>query len=140
MTHAGRVKCIYIDPPHNTGNKDWVYNDDYVDREDRYRQSIWLEFLFRRLTLARDLLAEDGVLLVSINDDQRAKLELLLDEALPGMRVGSFVWRTRTGGMRVEMHSFQRTTNIYLCIQNRIFGSEGAIRIDLPPGSSLAVM
>jgi adenine-specific DNA-methyltransferase len=98
MTHAGRVKCIYIDPPYNTGNKDWVYNDDYVDREDRYRQSTWLEFLFRRLTLARDLLAEDGVLLVSINDDQRAKLELLLDEALPGMRVGSFVWRTRTGG------------------------------------------
>jgi adenine-specific DNA-methyltransferase len=98
MTHAGRVKCIYIDPPYNTGNKDWIYNDDYVDREDRYRQSTWLEFLFRRLTLARDLLAEDGVLLVSINDDQRAKLELLLDEALPGMRVGSFVWRTRTGG------------------------------------------
>ncbi len=42
MTHAGRVKCIYIDPPYNTGNKDWVYNDDYVDREDRYRQSTWL--------------------------------------------------------------------------------------------------
>ena len=97
MTHAGRVKCIYIDPPYNTGNKDWVYNDDYVDREDRYRQSTWLEFLFRRLTLARELLAEDGVLLVSINDDQRAKLELLLDEALPGMRLGSMVWRTRTG-------------------------------------------
>ena len=98
MTHAGRVKCINIDPPYNTGNKDWVYNDDYVDRGDRYRQSTWLEFVFRRLTLARDLLAEDGVLLVSINDDQRAKLELLLDEALPGMRVGSFVWRTRKGG------------------------------------------
>jgi adenine-specific DNA-methyltransferase len=98
MTHAGAVKCIYIDPPYNTGNKDWVYNDDYVDKEDRYRHSTWLEFLYRRLTLARDLLDEDGVLLVSINDDQRAKLELLMDEALPGMRVGSFVWRTRTGG------------------------------------------
>jgi adenine-specific DNA-methyltransferase len=98
MTYAGTVKCIYIDPPYNTGNKDWVYNDDYVDKEDRYRYSTWLEFLYRRLTLARDLLNEDGVLLVSINDDQRAKLELLMDEALPGMRVGSFVWRTRTGG------------------------------------------
>ncbi|WP_214647500.1 DNA methyltransferase [Alterinioella nitratireducens] len=72
MTHAGRVKCIYIDPPYNTGNKDWVYNDSYMDKEDRFRQSTWLEFLYRRLTLARDLLAEDGVLLVSINDDQRA--------------------------------------------------------------------
>lgn len=98
MTHAGRVKCIYIDPPYNTGNKDWVYNDNYMDKEDRFRQSTWLEFLYRRLTLARDLLSEDGVLLVSINDDQRALLELMMDEALPGMRVGSFAWRTRVGG------------------------------------------
>jgi len=98
MTHAGRVKCIYIDPPYNTGNKDWVYNDSYMDKEDRFRQSTWLEFLYRRLTLARDLLSEDGVLLVSINDDQRALLEMMMDEALPGMRVASFSWRTRTGG------------------------------------------
>jgi adenine-specific DNA-methyltransferase len=95
MTYAGRVKCIYIDPPYNTGNKDWVYNDRYMNPEDRFRQSTWLEFLYRRLTLARDLLAEDGVLLISINDDQRAYLDLLAEEALPGMRVGSAVWRTR---------------------------------------------
>lgn len=98
MTHRGRVKCIYIDPPYNTGNKDWVYNDRYMGADDRFRQSTWLEFLYRRLTLARDLLAEDGVILISINDDQRALLELMADEALPGMRVGSFVWRTRVGG------------------------------------------
>ena len=95
MTHAKRVKCIYIDPPYNTGNRDWVYNDHYVDANDRYRHSTWLEFLFRRLTLARDLLSPDGVMLVSINDENRAKLELMMDEALPGMRVGSLVWRTR---------------------------------------------
>ncbi|BAQ15609.1 site-specific DNA-methyltransferase [Methyloceanibacter caenitepidi] len=97
MTHAGRVKCIYIDPPYNTGNKDWVYNDRYMNRENRFRQSTWLEFLYRRLTLARDLLAEDGVLLISINDDQRAYLELMADEAMPGMRIGSFTWQTRAG-------------------------------------------
>ena len=45
MTHAGRVKCIYIDPPYNTGNKDWVYNDRYMSKDDRYRHSTWLEFL-----------------------------------------------------------------------------------------------
>jgi adenine-specific DNA-methyltransferase len=95
MTHSGAVKCIYIDPPYNTGNRDWVYNDAYVDKEDRYRHSTWLEFLYRRMMLARDLLAEDGVLLVSISDEQRSKLEMLLDEALPGMRLGSFVWRTK---------------------------------------------
>lgn len=97
MAYSSRVKCIYIDPPYNTGNKDWVYNDHYFDTNDRYRHSTWLEFLYRRLTLARDLLTEDGVILVSINDENRARLELLMDEALPGMRLGSLVWRTRVG-------------------------------------------
>ncbi|MFY7851724.1 MAG: site-specific DNA-methyltransferase, partial [Brevundimonas sp.] len=64
---------------------------------DRWRHSTWLEFLYRRFALARDLLTEDGVILISINDENRAKLELMLDEVLPGMRVGSLVWRTRTG-------------------------------------------
>ena len=98
MTHAGKIKCIYVDPPYNTGNKDWVYNDSFVDKDNRYRFSMWLEFLFRRFTLARELLTEDGVILVSINDENRALMELMLEEALPGMRVGSLVWRTRTGG------------------------------------------
>lgn len=98
MTHKGRVKCIYIDPPYNTGAKDWVYNDHYANPDDTYFHSTWLEFLYQRLTIARDLLTEDGVILVSINDDQRARLELLMDEAMPGMRIGSFTWRTRSGG------------------------------------------
>lgn len=97
-THAGKIRVIYIDPPYNTGNKDWVYNDRYVGQNDRWRHSQWLEFLYRRLSLARDLLTPDGVLLVSINDENRARLELLLDEVMPGKRIGSFVWRSRTGG------------------------------------------
>lgn len=97
MTSAGRIKCIYIDPPYNTGSRDWVYNDHYIDKTDRYRQSTWLEFLHRRLTVARDLLAPDGVILISINDEQRAKLELLCDEVFPGMRAGTMSWRTRQG-------------------------------------------
>jgi adenine-specific DNA-methyltransferase len=95
MTHAGQIKCIYVDPPYNTGSKDWVYNDHYFDKDDRFRFSTWLEFLYKRFTLARDLLTEDGVILVSINDENRAFMELMLDEALPGMRFGSLVWRTR---------------------------------------------
>ena len=97
MTMAGRIKCIYVDPPYNTGTKDWVYNDRYMSKEDRWRHSTWLEFLYRRFSLARDLLTEDGVILVSINDQNRARLELLLDEVLPGRKVGSLVWRNRTG-------------------------------------------
>ena len=88
---------IYIDPPYNTGNKDWVYNDHYVGANDRWRHSLWLEFLYRRLTLARDLLTPDGVMLVSINDENRARLELLMDEVMPGRRLGSLTWRTRQG-------------------------------------------
>ena len=95
MTMRNRVKCIYIDPPYNTGNKDWVYNDHFAVKEDHYRHSTWLEFLYVRLVLARDLMTLDGVIMVSINDDNRAKLELLLDEVFPGMRVGSMVWRTK---------------------------------------------
>ena len=97
-THAGKVRVIYIDPPYNTGNKDWVYNDKFVGANDRWRHSQWLEFLYQRLLLARDLLTSDGVILVSINDENRARLELLMDEVFPGRRVGSFVWRSRTGG------------------------------------------
>ena len=66
-THAGKIRVIYIDPPYNTGNKDWVYNDRDVGPNDRWRHSQWLEFLYQRLTLARDLLTSDGVILVSIN-------------------------------------------------------------------------
>lgn len=93
--YAGRVKCILIDPPYNTGAKDFTFNDRYVGTADRYRQSLWLEFLYRRLILARDLLSEDGVILVCINDENRARLDLLMEQALPGMRLGSFVWRTK---------------------------------------------
>lgn len=94
-THSGKIRVIYIDPPYNTGNKDWVYNDHYVGANDRWRHSMWLEFLYQRLTLARDLLAPDGVILVSINDENRSRLELLMDEVFPGRRIGSLVWRTR---------------------------------------------
>lgn len=97
VTHAGKIRVIYIDPPYNTGNKDWVYNDHYVGANDRWRHSQWLEFLYRRLTLARDLLTPDGVIMVSINDENRSRLELLLDEVMPGRRLGSITWRTRQG-------------------------------------------
>lgn len=86
-THAGKIRVIYIDPPYNTGNKDWVYNDHYVGANDRWRHSQWLEFLYRRLLLAKDLLTQDGVIMVSINDENRARLELLMDEVFPMRRL-----------------------------------------------------
>lgn len=98
IAYKGRVKCIYIDPPYNTGNKDFIYNDRFVEKDDAFRHSKWLEFLYRRLLLAKDLLSSDGVILVSINDENRARLELLMDQTFPGLRLGTFTWRTKDTG------------------------------------------
>lgn len=97
MAYKGRIKCIYIDPPYNTGEKDWVYNDHYVDKDDAFRHSMWLEFMYRWLSLAKDLLTQDGVIFVSIGEDEFANLSLLMEQVFPGMKVGTFVWRRRSG-------------------------------------------
>ena len=79
-THKGKIDFIYIDPPYNTGNRDFIYNDRYVDYEDTYRHSKWLSFMSKRLKLAKELLKDDGVLFVSIDDNEIAQLKLLLDD------------------------------------------------------------
>lgn len=79
-THAGMIDVIYIDPPYNTGNKDFVYNDSFVDKENGYRHSLWLSFMRKRLVLAKRLLKEKGVIYISIDDNEEAQLKLLCDE------------------------------------------------------------
>lgn len=79
-THEGKIDMIYIDPPYNTGNKDFVYNDSYVDKEDSYRHSKWLSFMSRRLKIAKRLLSDRGVIFISIDDNEQAQLKLLCDE------------------------------------------------------------
>ncbi|MGZ8908275.1 MAG: DNA methyltransferase, partial [Methylobacter sp.] len=113
MTHAGKIKCIYIDPPYNTGNRDFIYNDHFVDKEDAYRHSKWLEFMYRRLQLARDLLAEDGVIFVSIGEEEQAPLTLLMDQVFAGMKMGTFVWRRRSGAQDAK-ERFQSVDHEYV--------------------------
>lgn len=79
FTHERAVDVIYIDPPYNTGNQDFKYNDKFVDREDDYRHSKWLSFMSKRLRLAKQLLKKTGVLLISIDDNEVAQLRLLCD-------------------------------------------------------------
>lgn len=79
-THLGKIDVIYIDPPYNTGNKDFVYNDSFVDKENRYRHSLWLSFMRKRLVLAKRLLKEKGFIFISIDDNEEAQLKLLCDE------------------------------------------------------------
>ncbi len=78
-THAGKIDVIYIDPPYNTGKKDFVYNDTFIDREDSYRHSKWISFMAKRLSIAHSLLSSKGVIFLSIDDNEQADLKLLCD-------------------------------------------------------------
>ncbi len=79
-SHEGKIDVIYIDPPYNTGKDEFKYNDNYVDSEDEYRFSKWLSFMNKRLRIAKKLLSDKGVLIVSIDDYSFAQLKLLLDD------------------------------------------------------------
>jgi adenine-specific DNA-methyltransferase len=85
FTHRGKIDCIYIDPPYNTGAKDWKYNNDYVEGDDMYRHSKWLAFMERRLILAKELLnPTDSALVVTIDEKEYLRLGLLLEQTFPG--------------------------------------------------------
>ena len=83
-THRGKIDAIYIDPPYNTGARDWKYNNDYVESEDLYRHSKWLAFMERRLRIAKELLvSENSVLIVTIDEKEYLRLGLLLEQLFP---------------------------------------------------------
>ena len=109
--YAGRIKCIYIDPPYNTGNEGWIYNDNVnspmmqewlkdkspVDGEDLERHDKWLCMMWPRLHLLRELLAEDGVIFVSIDDNEQHRLRMVMDEVFgEECFVANIVWQKRT--------------------------------------------
>lgn len=86
-THRGKIDAIYIDPPYNTGARDWKYNNDYVEGDDDYRHSKWLAFMERRLLVARELLnPADSVLIVTIDEKEYLRLGLLLEQTFPGVQ------------------------------------------------------
>lgn len=98
-THSGKIDVIYIDPPYNTGNKDFVYNDKFVDREDGYRHSKWLSFMNKRLRIAKGLLSDKGVIFISIDDNEQAQLKLLCDEIFGEKNfIAQFIWKKKQGG------------------------------------------
>ncbi len=88
FTHRGKVDAIYIDPPYNTGARDWKYNNDYVEGDDLYRHSKWLAFMERRLELAKELInPDDSVLIVTIDEKEYLRLGLLLEQTFPEARI-----------------------------------------------------
>ncbi len=80
FTHEGKVDVIYIDPPYNTGNNDFWYNDNYINKDDGYRHSKWLSYMDKRLRIAKKLLNEEGLIFISIDDNEQSQLKLLCDE------------------------------------------------------------
>lgn len=108
-TYAGKIKCIYIDPPYNTGEEDWCYNDNVnnpmlkewlgkvVDKDDLTRHDKWLCMMMPRLKLLRELLREDGAILISIDDNEQHHFRVLLDEIFGESNfVANIVWQKRT--------------------------------------------
>lgn len=98
FTHEGKIDVIYIDPPYNTGNKDFKYNDSFVDKEDSYRHSKWLSFMDKRLRIAKRLLSEKGIIFISIDDNEQAQLKLLCNEVLGEENfITNIIWQKKTG-------------------------------------------
>lgn len=99
FTHNNSIDVIYIDPPYNTGNKDFKYNDQWIDKEDSYRHSKWLSFMEKRLKLAKGLLSDKGIIFISIDDNEQAQLKLLCDEVFGDKNFIAIVPRlTKKGG------------------------------------------
>lgn len=117
-THEGKIDVIYIDPPYNTGNNDFVYNDKFVDKEDSYRHSKWLSFMYKRLRIAKQLLSEKGVIFISIDDNEQAQLKLLCDEVFgrDGF-LGNVIWE-KTDSPRMDVKGFY-TRHDYILVYKR---------------------
>jgi len=105
-THAKKVDVIYIDPPYNTGAKDWKYNNAYVDINDAWRHSKWLAFMEHRLKLAKNLLKSSGVLICTIDENEHATLSLLLQELFPNYEIVGVVIIHNPAGVQGKNFSY----------------------------------
>ena len=131
--YAGKVKCIYIDPPYNTGEEGWCYNDNVnapiikewlkktsnpVDREDLERHDKWLCMIWPRMQLLKILLAEGGRIFVSIDDNEYANLRVIMDEIFGEQNfICTFVWRRRSGSMD-STNNVSKDHDYVLCYGN----------------------
>ena len=131
-THEGKIDVIYIDPPYNTGNKDFVYNDSYVDTEDSYRHSKWLSFMNKRLRIAKRLLSDKGVIFISIDDNEQANLKLLCDDIfLESNFLGDVIWE-KTDSPRMDVKGFTVRHDYILVYANYNFVLKRIVPEEIP--------
>jgi len=130
--YEGKIKCIYIDPPYNTGNENWVYNDNVnhpkikkwlgqvvgKEEEDLSRHDKWLCMMYPRLKLLHKLLADDGAIFISIDDNEQANLKLIMDEIFGGRNyIGNIIWRKKEGGGQTD--KYYVTEHEYICVYQK---------------------
>ncbi len=106
FTHQGKIDLIYIDPPYNTGNKSWKYNNSFVEKDDAYLHSKWLSFMGKRLRLAKQLLKPEGSLMCAIDENEQARLGLLLEEIFPTHEIHCIAIIHNPGGIQGKNFSY----------------------------------
>ena len=135
FTHAGKVDCIYIDPPYNSGARDWKYNNDYVDDNDAYRHSKWLAFMERRLKLAKELLnSEDSVLIAAIDENEVNRFGLLLGQTFPASKVQMVTVLVNPAGASI-IDQFSRVDEQLFFVHIGV-ARPSRTQIDTTPGTS----
>ncbi|MDO4873231.1 MAG: site-specific DNA-methyltransferase [Carnobacterium sp.] len=118
-THAGKIDVIYIDPPYNTGNKDFIYNDKIIDKNDGYSHSKWLSFMSKRLEYARVLLNDSGLIYISIDNNEQSQLKLLCDSIFGETNfVANLIWSNREGGGSSDSKLF-RLKHEYILVYSK---------------------
>ena len=143
--YAGKIKCIYIDPPYNTGNEGWVYNDNVnsplmqawlekhspIDNEDLERHDKWLCMMWPRLHLLRELLSDDGVIFISIDDNEQHRLRMLMDEIFLGNFVTNIIWQKKNNPQN-DAKYLSDNHEFVLCYAKNLIGEIKWKRILLP--------
>ena len=146
--YAGKVKCIYIDPPYNTGNEGWVYNDNVnspeirqwlgevvgKEAEDLSRHDKWLCMMYPRLRLLREFLSEDGLIAVSVDEYEHRHLTLLMDQIFGSQnRIETLIWKKSYGGGSKSKH----IVNTHEYIEFFARSKKAIGRLDLPPSQEI---
>ncbi len=143
--YAGKIKCIYIDPPYNTGNEGWVYNDNVnsplmqawlekhspIDNEDLERHDKWLCMMWPRLHLLHELLSDDGVIFISIDDNEQHRLRMLMDEIFLGNFVTNIIWQKKNNPQN-DAKYLSDNHEFVLCYAKNLIGEIKWKRILLP--------
>ena len=119
-THKSKIDFIYIDPPYNTGNKDFIYDDKFVDSTDTFKHSKWLSFMKKRLELAIKLLSPCGLIFISIDDREYSQIKSLCDQIFNESNfVANLIWKSKSGGAN-DASSFGIDHEYILCFAKNI--------------------